>query len=44
MQENHNKQLDEIDQRRAEDWAAREARIQNAMGRMADTVLKKNNQ
>ena len=44
MQEDHNKMLDEFDRKRAEEWAAREARIQNAMGRMADTVLKKNNQ
>ena len=42
--EEHNRRLDEQERKRAEEWAAREARIQNAMGRMADTVLKKSNQ
>ncbi len=36
--------LDIQDKKRADEWAAREARIQNAMGRMADTVLKKSNE
>lgn len=32
---------EEQDRKRAEAWAARENRIQEAMGRMADTVVKK---
>lgn len=35
--------LDKQEKKRADEWAAREARIQNAMGRMADTVMRKNN-
>lgn len=31
------------EKKRADEWAAREARIQDAMGRMAETVLKKSN-
>jgi len=37
-------ELEKKEQRRAEEWAAREKRIQDAMGRMADTVIKKNNE
>ena len=40
--EDYNKQLDAQDKKRAQEWADREARIQNAMGRMAETVGKKN--
>ena len=32
---------DEKEQKRAAEWAAREQRINNAMSRMADTVVKK---
>ena len=32
----------EQDKKRADEWAAREKRIQDAMGRMAETVGKKN--
>jgi len=39
----YNKMLDKQEKNRADEWAKREARIQNAMGRMADTVLKKSN-
>ena len=38
-----NHQADLQDRKRAQEWAAREKRIQDAMGRMADTVLKKSN-
>ena len=38
-----NAQADIQDKKRAEEWAKREKRIQDAMGRMADTVLKKSN-
>ena len=41
--EEYNRRLDAQDKKRADEWAAREARINNAMGRMADTVLKKSN-
>ena len=34
---------EEQDRKRAEAWAARENRIQEAMGRMAETVIKKSN-
>ena len=34
--------LEEQDKKRAAEWAAREQRIQNAIGRMAETVGKKN--
>ena len=34
--------LDQQDKKRAAEWAEREQRIQNAMGRMAETVGKKN--
>lgn len=33
-----------MEKKRAQEWAEREARIQNAMGRMAETVLKKSNE
>jgi len=36
--------MDENDRKRAAEWAAKEKRIQDAMGRMADTVIKKGNQ
>ena len=42
--EEYNKMIDLQEKKRAEEWAAREAKIKNAMGRMADTVLKKSNQ
>jgi len=42
--DDYNKTLDVQDKKRADEFAAREARIQNAMGRMADTVLKKSNE
>ncbi len=32
------------EKKRSEEWAAREAKISNAMSRMADTVLRKNNE
>jgi hypothetical protein len=35
--------LEVQDKKRADEWAKREERIKNAMGRMADTVIKKNN-
>jgi len=35
--------LDEQDKKRADEWAAREEKIKNAMDRMADTVIKRNN-
>ena len=35
--------LDAQDKKRADEWAAREAKIKNAMDRMAGTVLKKSN-
>lgn len=38
-----NSQAELQEQKRAEEWAKREKRIQDAMGRMADTVLKKTN-
>ena len=38
-----NQQAELQEQKRAEEWARREKRIQDAMGRMADTVLKKSN-
>lgn len=44
MIDDYNKTLDVQDKKRADEFAAREARIQNAMGRMADTVLKKSNE
>lgn len=34
---------EEQDAKRAAEWAAREEKIKQAMGRMADTVLKKSN-
>lgn len=43
MQEEYVKELERKEKLRADEWAAREARIQDAMGRMADTVLKKSN-
>lgn len=42
--EEYNKQMDEMEKKRAQEWAKREARIQNAMGRMAETVIKKSNE
>jgi hypothetical protein len=42
--EEYNKQMDEMEKKRAQEWAEREARIQNAMGRMAETVIKKSNE
>ncbi len=44
MQEDYIKELERKEQKRADEWAAREAKIQDAMGRMADTVLKKSNE
>lgn len=44
MIEEYNKQMDEMEKKRAQEWAEREARIQNAMGRMAETVIKKSNE
>ena len=38
-----NEQADILERKRAEEWAKREKRIQDAMGRMADTVIKKSN-
>ena len=35
--------LDAQDKKRADEWAAREKKIQDAMDRMAGTVLKKSN-
>ena len=40
--EEYNRMLDEQDKKRAAEWAEREQRMQNAMGRMAETVGKKN--
>ena len=42
--ENYNKLMDDKEKKRAQEWADREARIQNAMGRMAETVVKKSNE
>jgi len=42
--EEQNRRLDAEEKRRADEWAAREARIQNAMGRMAEGVLKRSNE
>ena len=42
--EEYNKMIDAQEKKRAEEWAAREARIKNAMDKMADTVIKKSNQ
>ena len=39
----YNRMLEAQDKKRADEWAKREERIKNAMGRMADTVIKKNN-
>ena len=44
LQEDYGKLMDENDRKRAAEWAAKEKRIQDAMGRMADTVIKKGNQ
>lgn len=44
LQADYSRMEDEKERKRAGEWAAREARIQDAMGRMADTVLKKGNQ
>lgn len=41
--EEYNRMLDAQDKKRAEEWAAREEKIKNAMSKMADTVLKKSN-
>lgn len=38
-----NEQANLQERKRAEEWAKREKRIQDAMGRMADTVIKKSN-
>lgn len=38
------KRLDEQQNKRAAQWEERENKIKNAMSRMADTVVKKNNQ
>lgn len=43
LQEDYIKELDRKDKQRADEWAAREAKIQNAMNKMAETVLKKSN-
>lgn len=43
MLEEFEKQEEIKEKKRADEWAAREAKIQEAMGRMADTVLKKSN-
>ena len=43
LQEDFAREEDRKAKKRADEWAAREARIQDAMGRMADTVLKKTN-
>mmetsp|Transcript_4448 Transcript_4448/g.6579 ORF Transcript_4448/g.6579 Transcript_4448/m.6579 type:complete len:133 (+) Transcript_4448:1755-2153(+) len=42
--EEYNRMLDAQDQKRADEWAAREAKIKNAMNKMADTVLRRNNE
>lgn len=41
LQEDYIKELDRKDKQRADEYAAREQRIQNAMSKMADTVIKK---
>ena len=41
--EDYNKMVEQQEKKRADEWAAREQRIKNAMNRMADTVLKKSN-
>lgn len=33
-----------MERKRAQEWADKEARILNAMGRMAETVIKKSNE
>ena len=43
LQEEYIKELDRKDKQRADEYAAREARIQQAMSKMADTVIKKGN-
>ena len=43
VMQDYNKFLDDQDRKRADEWAARESRIQNLMNKMADTVVRKNN-
>lgn len=43
MAENEKRQ-EEAAKKRQEEWNAREKKIKEAMGRMADTVLKKSNE
>ena len=43
MIEEYNKHMDEVEKKRIQEWSDREARIQNAMGRMAETIIKKSN-
>ena len=43
MIKENEKRQDEVANKRAAEWAAREDKIKNAMSRMADTVVKKNN-
>lgn len=44
MMKENEKRLDEQQNKRAAQWEERENKIKNAMSRMADTVVKKNNQ
>lgn len=44
LQELYVQEQDRKDQQRADEWAARENRIQQAMNKMADTVIKKSNE
>ena len=43
IMQDYNKFLDEQEKRRADEWAARENRIQGLMSKMADTVVKRSN-
>jgi hypothetical protein len=38
------KRAEQAAKRRQDEWEAREAKIKQAVGRMADTVLKRNNE
>ena len=43
LMEENEKRAEEQARRRQQEWDKRESKIKNAMSRMADTVLKKNN-
>ena len=44
MREEYNRMIEAQDRKRQEEWEQREKRIQSFMNKMADTVVRRNNE